>query len=177
MTDCGIFKEETKDEPSVDDGTSGMLIVLLLFTLPSKPNFWPTNKISYFKKENRDSKSQEALITWRVIHDRMPWGLVFLLGGGFALSKASKISGLSHWMAEQLSSLDGYPPWVIVTIICIVTAMATELTSNVATASILMPILKNLVRKRFPTNQKYDWLGFRDALFTINYCTRKVHGK
>ena len=139
---------QIKSEQSVDDGSAGMLIVILLFIIPSKPIAWPLKWISQklnLKKEDPDLEGPSpGLIEWRVIHDRMPWGLVLLLGGGFALSKASKVSGLSRWMGLQLQVLQGLSPWLIITIICVGTALATELTSNVATASILMPILKNV---------------------------------
>ena len=79
----------------------------------------------------------------------MPWSLVLLLGGGFALAKATGVSGLSKWMGSQLEVLDYLDHRILVLIICIGTAAATEVTSNVATASILMPVLANLVNLLF----------------------------
>ena len=69
-----------------------------------------------------------------------------LLGGGFALAKAIDVSGLSHWIGSQLEVLDFLDPAVLCLIVCTGAgaAMATEVTSNVATVSILLPILENL---------------------------------
>ena len=75
----------------------------------------------------------------------MPWELVFLLGGGFALAKGTSESGLSNYIGVQLETLKVLPAWAIVLVVCISTAAATEITSNVATCSIILPVLKNLV--------------------------------
>lgn len=134
------YTSETYEKEAIDDATAGMLIVLLLFILPAQPNFWPFNRQS---KVLRSSPSV-GLLEWSAIHDRMPWALVLLLGGGFALAKATDVSGLSKWMGSQLEVLNFLDPRLIVLVICILTAIATEVTSNVATASILMPVLRNL---------------------------------
>ena len=92
-------------------------------------------------------KPSEALLNWQYVQDRLPWGIVLLLGGGFALSDASEASGLSPWLGEQLTALRDLPPFVIMLIICIMTATVTEVASNTATANILLPILAQMVSK------------------------------
>ena len=72
-------------------------------------------------------------------------------GGGFALSDATAASGLSDWIGEQLSGLASLPPFVTMLIICIITALITEVASNTATANILLPILAKTV-KEYITN-------------------------
>ena len=57
----------------------------------------------------------------------------------------SQYSGLSLWVGIQLSAFGDLEPWVLNMIICIAVAMATEVTSNVATATLLMPIMAELV--------------------------------
>ena len=69
---------------------------------------------------------------------------MLLLGGGFALAKAIDVSGLSYWIGSQLEVLDFLDPAVLCLIVCAGAALATEVTSNVATVSILLPILENL---------------------------------
>jgi Na+/H+ antiporter NhaD/arsenite permease-like protein len=69
----------------------------------------------------------------------------FYLGGGFALSDATEASGLSDWIGQQLTGLQVLPPFVIMLIICIITATITEIASNTATANILLPILADTV--------------------------------
>ena len=47
----------------------------------------------------------EGLINWKIIERKMPWELVFLLGGGFALAKGTSASGLSAFLGVQLEAL------------------------------------------------------------------------
>ena len=35
---------------------------------------------------------QKSLLTWKIVQQKMPWGLVILLGGGFAPAKGSEVS-------------------------------------------------------------------------------------
>ena len=85
-------------------------------------------------------------MTWDVVQRKVPWGIVLLLGGGFAMAEAANYSGLSNWLGEQLTALDVMPVGVIVLIVSAMTALATEVASNSATASILMPVLLQMVR-------------------------------
>ena len=70
----------------------------------------------------------------------MPWSLVFLLGGGFALAKACSVSGLSALLGQQLEVLDGFPRWVMVLVLCLITAGATEVTSITLTLTTYEPV-------------------------------------
>ena len=96
------------------------------------------------RKGVKGSKVSPSLLNWKTIHTNMPWSLVLLLGGGFALAKAIDVSGLSYWIGSKLEVLDFLAPSVLCLIVCAGAAMATEVTSNVATVSILLPILENL---------------------------------
>ena len=71
---------------------------------------------------------------------------MLLLGGGFALAKAIDVSGLSYWIGSQLEVLDFLDPAVLCLIVCAGAAMATEVTSNVATANILLPVMAEVAR-------------------------------
>ena len=61
------------------------------------------------------------------------------------MSDATEASGLSEWIGQQLVGLSVLPPFVIMLIICIITATITEVASNTATANILLPILADTV--------------------------------
>lgn len=69
-----------------------------------------------------------------------------LQGGGFALSDASNVSGLSVWVGERLIGLKDLPQPLILFIVMIMTASITEVASNTACANVLIPILITLVR-------------------------------
>ena len=62
------------------------------------------------------------------------------------MSDASKVSGLSAWMGEQLTVLAVLPNFAILVIVCFLTSWMTEVVSNTATANIVLPILAKMVR-------------------------------
>ena len=72
---------------------------------------------------------------------RIPWGVLLLFGGGIAIAGAFEQSGLAGIIAGHLSGLVLLPSWVIVVSLCLAVTFMTEVTSNTATASLLMPLL------------------------------------
>ncbi|XP_046386160.1 solute carrier family 13 member 5 isoform X1 [Ischnura elegans] len=121
----------------IKDATPAIFIVFLMYVLPANLDFLPWTS----KNGRRPRRACPSLLTWKVLHDRLPWGLILLLGGGFAMAKACNDSGLSKWMGEQLVVLEVLPPWVLVSVICLITTFATEVTSNTAIANIFLPVL------------------------------------
>jgi sodium-dependent dicarboxylate transporter 2/3/5 len=106
----------------IDDGTVAIVVSLFLFIIPSR------------------SRTGARLIDWQTAR-RLPWGIVILFGGGFALAEGFKDSGLSQFIAQQLHVLQGVSPLVVVLVICLVLTFLTELTSNTATTQIVLPLL------------------------------------
>ncbi len=109
----------------INDGTVAILMSGLLFFIPSK----------------KDKGSR--LMTWKTAA-KIPWNIVLLFGGGFALASGFKESGLSTWFGEQLSWVVNYHPIFIIFIIALSMTFLTELTSNTATTEMLLPILAGL---------------------------------
>uniref|UniRef100_A0A667YWG5 Solute carrier family 13 member 5 n=1 Tax=Myripristis murdjan TaxID=586833 RepID=A0A667YWG5_9TELE len=115
----------------VTDATVAVFIAVLLFILPSKA-------------PRLCSWRSHTLLTWKVAQKKLPWSIVLLLGGGFALAKGSEESGLSKWMGDQMTPLQTIPPWAIAMILCLLIATFTECTSNVATATLFLPVLASM---------------------------------
>ncbi|NXY35808.1 S13A2 protein, partial [Pomatorhinus ruficollis] len=132
-----------KDNTSyVTDATVALFIGILLFILPSG-----------FSNQDRDEEQTEGrarfrppppLLEWKVVQEKMPWNILFLLGGGFALAKGSEESGLSAWLGKQLTPLESIPPPAIAFLLCLLIATFTECTSNVATTTLFLPILASM---------------------------------
>ena len=76
--------------------------------------------------------------------NRLPWHIVLLFGGGFALAKGFIDSGLTVWFGEQLSGLAGTHPMVLTSAVVTAMSFLTELTSNTATTEMILPILAGL---------------------------------
>ena len=125
---------------SVGSATPAIFMSILLFILPQTYNFWP------FASMSQSLQNAPSLITWRLIETKMCWGVIFLLGGGFALAKASQNSGLSTLLVVQLNkmNLESWPLWLTSFVICFVTVTITNVASNTATANVLVPILAKM---------------------------------
>ncbi|KAK2715926.1 hypothetical protein QYM36_010483 [Artemia franciscana] len=119
----------------IGDGTAAIIVVALLFVVPAEPYFL------FCRRESSDKHTGAALLTWKACQERIPWGIVLLLGGGFALSDATKVSGLSEFLGSQLEGLKVLPDFAILFLVCIMVATVTEIASNTATANILLPVL------------------------------------
>jgi len=109
----------------INDGTVAMLIAVILFIIPSP------------------SEKGERLMNWRTAN-KLPWHIVLLFGGGFALAKGFVDSGLSVWFGEQLSGLAGTHPMILTSVIATMMSFLTELTSNTASTEMILPIVAGM---------------------------------
>ncbi len=72
---------------------------------------------------------------------KLPWGIVLLLGGGFALAYGMQHSGASQWLGGQLGFLNGLPLLLMMLGIALAMSFLTEITSNTAITQVMLPIL------------------------------------
>lgn len=80
-----------------------------------------------------------SLLTWDDTKE-LPWGILYLFGGGLALASEIQTSGLSGWLAQQLHSLSALPTVLLIIGTCVITMLLTEFMSNTASAATLVPI-------------------------------------
>lgn len=116
----------------ISDATPAVLAVIALFVLPSKwewVNFFRANP-EHFPKSNTPS-----LITWNYVNANLPWALLFLLGGGFALAAGGKASGMSSMLGAYLSIFEHLPLLLQLFFICFFIQIITEFVSSVAIAN------------------------------------------
>jgi len=74
----------------------------------------------------------------------MPWSTILLLGGSFAIAAGFSASGLTECISSFLSNLSNWHYFFLLLLICGMGAMISELTSNVATCTVLLPIASSL---------------------------------
>ena len=91
-----------------------------------------------------DGKPQTRGILNVDVFRKIPWHIVLLFGGGFALAKGFTVSGLSEFVGEKFAGLEGTPPAILVGAICTAMTFMTELTSNTATTEMILPILASI---------------------------------
>lgn len=104
------------------DSTVAIFMSLLLFFIPSKKH------------------KGEALISWQEL-SKLPFDIILLFGGGFALAKGFDISGLSTWIASKLSIASTVNIYLFILIMCVLITIISEFASNVACIQIMLPIL------------------------------------
>ncbi|XP_078600289.1 solute carrier family 13 member 2-like [Branchiostoma floridae x Branchiostoma japonicum] len=127
----------------VTDATTAMIVAFALFMFPSRP---PRFLCCRSKDDEEKPGPVPGLLDWPTVHTKMPWHIVLLLGGGFALADGVEKSGLSAWLGQQFSNLAGIEAWTICLIVCIGVAVFTEVASNVTATSIFIPILAQMAR-------------------------------
>ncbi len=110
-------------EPSlVGDSTVAIAMALLLFVLPA------------------GDKDRSRLLDWQSAV-KLPWGVILLLGGGFALAEAIRVSGLATWLGLVLAWVGQAPPLLSILVVATLISLVTEVTTNTAITTIMMPIL------------------------------------
>jgi sodium-dependent dicarboxylate transporter 2/3/5 len=121
---CWILRRPViaKILPMVTDASIAMTFAVLLFVIP----------VSW--------KQKEFAMDWEQMK-RLPWGVLLLFGGGFAIASGMDESGLSAWLSGKLSVFEGLPTFLLVLIICTFMALLTELTSNTAAVTTMLPVL------------------------------------
>lgn len=81
-----------------------------------------------------------ALLDWKSAGD-IPWGMLLLFAGGICIASAFRASGLDNLIGEGLSGVANLPVFWMMLGICLAVTFLTEITSNTATANLLMPVL------------------------------------
>ncbi|MFK8113148.1 MAG: DASS family sodium-coupled anion symporter [Rubripirellula sp.] len=82
----------------------------------------------------------KTLLTWEAAA-KIPWGVLILYGGGIAIAKAFTASGLSEIIGSSLAGISNMPVLVMIGLVCLSVTFLTEVTSNTATANLILPIL------------------------------------
>ncbi|XP_007237827.2 solute carrier family 13 member 4 isoform X1 [Astyanax mexicanus] len=130
------------------DATVSVLLGFLLFLIPARKP-WPSAFFNKCKVDDDDDEEDEEdplapMITWKDFLRLMPWEIVILVGGGYALAAGCKVSGLSMWIGRQLEPMSGLPPWAVTLLACLLVSAVTEFASNPATLTVFLPILSAL---------------------------------
>jgi sodium-dependent dicarboxylate transporter 2/3/5 len=106
----------------LNDSSIAIAAALLLFVLPS------------------GEADKKSLLDWDTAQ-KLPWDILLLFGGGFALASGFSETGLTRYLADQLGGLSGLPAWLVIATVCLLVIFLTEVTSNTATASLLLPFM------------------------------------
>jgi sodium-dependent dicarboxylate transporter 2/3/5 len=108
--------------PGIDDTIIAMVAAVILFLIPSKKD------------------KGQLLLTWKEA-ERLPWGILLLFGGGLAIAGGFESTGLASWIGNQITIFQGVTLLVLLIIIVTMVNFLTEITSNLATTAMLLPVL------------------------------------
>lgn len=108
--------------PALDDSIIALGAAILLFILPTK------------------DRERKTILDWGAAKE-VPWGIMLLFGGGLAIAAAFESSGLASWIATRLSGFEGISLAVLLLAVIALINFLTEITSNTATTSMVLPIL------------------------------------
>ena len=108
----------------IDDGTVAITMASILFFIPT-----------------RNRSEGDFRIMGPDVIPRLPWNIVLLFGGGFALAAGFQQTGLAEIIGNQFEVLASLPTVVMILLVCLVLTFLTELTSNTATIEMILPIL------------------------------------
>jgi sodium-dependent dicarboxylate transporter 2/3/5 len=87
-----------------------------------------------------DRKRKTPLLDWDQAK-KVPWGILLLFGGGFAIAKGFEASGLTEWVGTQLTVLQGVPVFLVIAAVVLTMTFLTEVTSNTASTTMMLPIM------------------------------------
>jgi len=111
----------------IDDGTVAIAMASILFFIPTK-----------------DRSSRDRRVMGAEVIPRLPWNIVLLFGGGFALADGFQATGLAQLLGEQFQAVSSLPTFAMILLVCLVLTFLTELTSNTATTQMILPILADV---------------------------------
>jgi len=111
----------------LNDGTVAIGMALLLFVIPARKN-----------------NDRRKTILDTTVFNKVPWGIILLFGGGFALAEGFTSTGLSNFIGLKLQTMTDFSPIIIVAAVALVMTFLTELTSNTATAQMILPIMASV---------------------------------
>eukprot|EP01029_Cantina_marsupialis_P002290 TRINITY_DN1209_c0_g1_i1.p1 TRINITY_DN1209_c0_g1~~TRINITY_DN1209_c0_g1_i1.p1 ORF type:complete len:384 (-),score=134.40 TRINITY_DN1209_c0_g1_i1:682-1833(-) len=112
----------------INDGTVAIFVCCILYCFPAR---------------DENGKWTKKILDYETTK-RLPWNMILLFGGGFALAKAFSDSGLSQYLGEQLESVVDYPIWIVIVVFASFMVCLTQLTSNTATSTIILPIVASI---------------------------------
>ncbi|MGZ0172426.1 MAG: SLC13 family permease, partial [Planctomycetales bacterium] len=117
---------ETFPKGVVHDSTVAVGMAILMFALPG---------------ERSASGQSQRLMNWETAQ-KLPWAILLLVGGGFAIASAFQETGLAEWVGDAFAgTVEGWQIWALVAAICFLMTFLTEFATNVVVVSVIMPVL------------------------------------
>jgi len=115
----------------------------------------------------RPAKEWVPIVEWEYAQQKIPWTILFLFSGGFALNQGFSDSLLNVWLGDSLKGLADMPLYALVLIVCVATSALSNIASNTASANILMPIVALLAQN---SRTVHPWMLMIPCAFSTSCC-------
>ncbi|KAL5262736.1 hypothetical protein ACHWQZ_G008214 [Mnemiopsis leidyi] len=138
------FTHHTPLHPYLKDAWIAILVGILLFNIPKENPLEGT--FLWRSPPGKKFKRSEKLLTMDVVMKKTPWDVLVLLGGGYAIAEGCEKSGLSQWLGDSFGFLNGQNNVLVALVICLMVACLTEVASNTASTTLLMPVLAPMAK-------------------------------
>lgn len=125
LTDV-LHAESDFARKAVHDSTVAIAMSIVMFILPG---------------ERREDGVAQRLMDWETAV-RLPWAILLLVGGGFAIASAFDQTGLAEWVGDAFAEgVHGWPIWAVIAAVCCMLTFLTEFATNVVVVSVILPVL------------------------------------
>ncbi|MCP1314369.1 MULTISPECIES: DASS family sodium-coupled anion symporter [unclassified Halomonas] len=124
ITRSFLWQGQIINIPGISDTMIAIAAAIALFLIPSRTK-------------------GGCLLDWEIARD-VPWGILLLFGGGLAIAAGFGSSGLAAWMGDQMSVLENVNFLMVIVLSTAMVLYLTEITSNTATATMILPVLASL---------------------------------
>jgi len=145
------WRERAAALKDVSDAAVAVMGAVLLFLLPASKRMRQPHDAYATHEEGR------SLMSWTFAEQRVPWGVLLLIGGGFALAAGVDKSGLSSIIGEAMAGLGSLPMVLLIGATTLIVCLLSELGSNTATASLTLPILAAMAERWGMDPQSILW--------------------
>ncbi|CAI2717957.1 SLC13 family permease [Nitrospina watsonii] len=114
------------------DATVAVVMGLILLIVP----------VGYPNGMMREQRREFFVLDWNTVQQGVPWGILLLFGGGFALAAGFRETGLDVWIGEHIAAGGSVMPlWALILVLCLGITFLTEFSSNTATATMILPVI------------------------------------
>jgi sodium-dependent dicarboxylate transporter 2/3/5 len=128
----------------------GGLIFLLLLNAPMKP-FWDGLGLSeagiLLGAGLLMFAPPISVLNWQDDSEKVPYKIMFLFGAGFSIAKAFSATGLADAVASYLIVMTDLPPILLLFSVAMLITFTTEITSNTALISIMLPVIYSVAEQ------------------------------
>ncbi|XP_077984623.1 Na(+)/citrate cotransporter-like [Glandiceps talaboti] len=108
----------------------------------------------------------KPLLDWKYAQSKVNWGLLLIIGGLQAVTRALMVTGLAAIIAKQFEIIQVWPAWIVLVAVTTAGTVLTEFFSPVMILTVMMPVLQAVGY----TQNIHPWYFFVPVTLGLNLC-------